>query len=244
MDCFALGGLLMPSEQLGALIDNLENLKRTHRIEKHLRSHEIRTRQGQFRWLEQDDSRAAEFHRDLDEFMRTLPGHAVGCCVHRPGYNKRFAERYGADRWLLCRSAYAIVIERCAKIAARHGRRLKVYIEETGKREDQAIRRYHSDLRSRGTYFDPATSARYAPLEADALQETLFSEPTFVSKNAPGAQVADLLVYALAKGRYAPDYTPFRLLRTSGRIIDAVLSGEDARLLGVKYYCFDDVPVA
>ena len=55
------------------------------------------------------------------------------------------------------------------------------------------------------------------------------------------AQFSDLVLYPIVKGRYDPEYRPYRSLLAAGRIIDAALSGSDIPQLGVKYYCFDDL---
>ena len=56
------------------------------------------------------------------------------------------------------------------------------------------------------------------------------------------AQVADLLLYPMAKGRYGRTYRPYCDLRARGKLIDCVLSEEEVPTLGIKYSCFDGVP--
>ncbi len=53
------------------------------------------------------------------------------------------------------------------------------------------------------------------------------------------AQVADLVLYPIAKGGYDETYGPYVQMMEAGRIIDADLSAEDRPFLGVKYSCFD-----
>ena len=126
-----------------------------------------------------------------------------------------------------------------SEFAAQSQRRLVVYIEETGNREDKEIREYHNNLRIKGMFFDPDNSQKYAPLNANGFAETLFAKPNFITKDHPLAQFADLVVYAIAKGRYDPNYKPYRALWDAGKIIDTALLTSEAPQLGIKYYCFD-----
>ena len=51
-------------------------------------------------------------------------------------------------------------------------------------------------------------------------------------------QIADLLLYPVAKGGYDPSYKPYVDLMKAGRLIDAHLSAENRPNLGIKYSCF------
>jgi hypothetical protein len=114
-----------------------------------------------------------------------------------------------------------------------------VYVELTAKKEDCAIRRYHTDLIRAGMYFDPKNSSKYEPMGATGLASILFTKPNFVKKSHPMAQFSDLVLYPIVKGRYDPEYKPYRSLWEAGRIIDTVLPQKDVTQLGIKYYCFD-----
>lgn len=173
VDCFALGGLLIETEKLDALTAGYDRLTARYGIGYPLHSHKIRTRKDTFRWLESDPAKAAVFYQDLERFLCGIPGCAVACCIDRPGYDARYAGQYGKERWKLCKSAYAIVVERAAKWAIRHGGKLIVSVEQTGKREDSDISRYHRDILDQGMYFDKERSEKYGPLSPLCLAETL-----------------------------------------------------------------------
>jgi hypothetical protein len=65
------------------------------------------------------------------------------CRDRQGGYVARYNE-HDADRlWLMCKTAYCILIERAAKYADSQGRLLRVFFEETGKAEDRALIAYH-----------------------------------------------------------------------------------------------------
>jgi hypothetical protein len=239
LDYFALGGWLMASERVTDAWTAHARFTDCFTISAPLHSHSIRVNKGAFRWLEHEPKRASAFYADLKHTLCELPGHVVGCVIHRPGYDARYAPIYGDHRWDLCKSAYTIVVERAAKLAARSGRRLKVYLEHTGKHENQAIKKYHADLINAGMYFDPENSGKYMPFDAKTFASTLFKSPEFVQKSNPMAQFADLVLYPIAKARYEPDYPPYRSLWNAGRIVDATLSATDVQQLGIKYFCFD-----
>ncbi len=242
IDCFALGGIIVPAEGLSRLRDEYQKFVDRHAITYPLHSHKIRTGKGDFGWLRANPERAKPFLDDLTRFICGIQGYVMACCIHRPGYNARYAELYGKDRWKLCRSAYVITVERAAKFAAKHGRKLNVYIEQTGKREDQDIRSYHHGLIEAGTHFDPNRSRLYNPLDGNFLSEILFKNPNFIKKDNPAAQIADLVLYPIIKGRHDGAYPPYTALRKAGKLIDCVLDEADRPSMGIKYYCFDNVP--
>lgn len=239
MDHFALGGFIIAEEYVDGILEAHLQLVTKYNISYPLHSTKIRTRRAEFSWLQLDNSLAEQFHNDLHTLVSGIPGHATACIVHRPGYNQRYANQYGQERWMLCKSVYAIVVERAAKFARMHGRKLKVFLEESGRVEDRAVRTYHQDLLSQGTYFDPERSRKYRPLTAGGLGETLYKNPTFKTKKLPQLQLADLIVYTLAKGAYEPSYRPYKALGEAGKLIDNVLSLEDRPHIGIKHYCFE-----
>jgi Protein of unknown function (DUF3800) len=239
IDCFSLGGILVKSEDVSSLIAMMNEFKKRNEIAYPLHSHKIRTKKGDFLWLKTDAERARNFYADLNELIQNIPGYVVGCCVHRPGYNNRYAAKYAHQPWEMCKSAYTIVVERAAKFALMHGRKLVVYVEETGKCEDRAIRSYHDSLRSQGMYFDAENSAKYAPLAADGFASVLMKNPKFVKKDNVGAQMADIVLYPVVKGGYDPTYCPYQSLVAAKKLIDCALTEEEAKVMGIKYFCFD-----
>jgi hypothetical protein len=51
-------------------------------------------------------------------------------------------------------------------------------------------------------------------------------------------QIADLILYPMAKAGYEPTYRPYVDLMAAGKVIDALLPPSDRPSLGVKYSCF------
>jgi Protein of unknown function (DUF3800) len=239
MDHFALGGLLIESERVEAALEAHQGISKSYSLEEPLHSNSIRCAKRSYLWLKKDPERAALFFADLEKLICDLPGLAIACVIDRPGYNVRYAERYGKKRWMLCKTAYTIVVERAAKLAMRAERRLRVYVEATGPKEDRAIKSYHSDLLANGMYFNAATSGKYSPMTAEEFSKVLLKEPKFVPKSHPLSQLSDLLLYPIIKGRYDPKYRPYRSLRNARRLIDDVLEEQEIASLGIKYSCFD-----
>jgi hypothetical protein len=236
---FALGGLLIESEKVEAALEAHRALVTSYSLEEPLHSSSIRCAKKSFLWLKKNPERAARFFADLEKLICGVPGHAIACVIDRLGYNARYAERYGKQRWMLCKTAYTIVVERASKIAARAQRRLRVHVKATGPKEDRAIKSYHSDLLASGMYFDSNTSGKYSPMTAEEFSRVLLKEPKFVPKSHPLSQLSDLVLYPIVKGRYDPNYRSYRSLRTARRFIDDALDEKEIAALGIKYSCFD-----
>jgi len=64
------------------------------------------------------------FHEDLAHLIEALPIVVIACVVDRRGYNDRYFELYKDERWMLCKTAFAILLERAAKFADRSARQL------------------------------------------------------------------------------------------------------------------------
>ena len=140
-----------------------------------LHSSDIRHRVGKFAWLStlsKDDHDS--FMTDLSDLAVAIPvlGHA--CVVDRPGYDRRYREKYGRQTWMLCKTAFAVVCERAAKYASSQGRKLRVYAEKGDKTADSHIRRYYKELQEAGMPFAQETSSKYAPLTAAELRIALY----------------------------------------------------------------------
>lgn len=241
MDYFALGGLLLKSEDLGLLIESYDKFAKDHGIVYPLHSHKIRTRKEEFGWLKTEPERATRFYQDLSNLLCQMPGYVTACCVHRPDYNARYSKTYGEARWKLSKSAYNIVVERAAKFALRENRKLVVYVEASGKKEDKDIKIYHRDMVSEGMQFNKERSQKYSPLGEGDFRSVLMKNPNFVNKTNRAAQIADLVLYPVVKGRYVPNYPPYQQLMEAGKIIDTALEEGERISMGVKYFCFDTV---
>jgi hypothetical protein len=238
MDHFALGGILIREEAVSTLIKAHHAFTTRWRISAPLHSTKIRGRRDTFKWLRDDADLEVAFWDDLEKMIIDLPILCLACVVHRPGYVSRYAERY-KQPWLLCKTAFAILVERAAKYAARSGAHLEIYFEEAGKQEDRAIQAYARLLETEGMPFDPDTSKSYDELKPEDFKKILVGQPNRIKKKVPMAQIADLVLYPMVKRGYDPLYRPYVQMMKGGRIIDACLNPDERPVLGVKYSCFD-----
>jgi hypothetical protein len=238
MDYFALGGILIHEEGIGALIAEHRKLTAKWKVAAPLHSTRIRGRRGAFAWLGTDRNREEDFLGDLETTIIGLPITCIACVIDRPGYVARYAERY-KEPWLLCKTAFAILIERAAKYASRSGARLEMYFEQAGEQEDRDILSYARALETQGMPFDEASSGAYEGLRPNDFKALILGQPNRVTKQVPMMQIADLLLYPMVKGGYDPGYRPYAKLMEARRIIDAELKPADCASLGVKYSCFE-----
>lgn len=203
-----------------------------------LHSVDIRGRRGAFRWLQSASAeRKTRFFDDVTRLMTCLPVTVLACVIDRPGYNQRYKELYGRERWTLCKTAFTIAVERAAKFAHHEGRRLRIYVEQSDKKTEGKLRGYYDEMRLAGLPFDGATSAKYQPLAADALARTLL-EFKVKTKASRLMQIADVALWPACMGGYLPENVPYVALRDSGRLLDAHCTPANG-LLGIKYSCFD-----
>jgi hypothetical protein len=240
MDCFALGGILFEARKIKPILKAYTTLCRKWHIDYPLVSNKIRMYTGRFAWVGKlSDSKRDEFFRDIACMIEEQPFFAIACVVHRPGYNARYHPLYGEKRWSLCKTTFTIVVERAVKLASRRGLFLRVHFERTGPREDKALIIYQRELKKIGMPFEPETSSIYRPLEAGTFRKTLIGDPLQHTKTSRLSQLADLVLYPMVKGKYDPDYRPYRHLRDTNKLIDRCLRPEDVNELGIKYSCFD-----
>ncbi len=137
--------------------------------------------------------------------------------------------------------AFCDLVERSAKYARSNGRRLRIFFEASGKREDRDIVAYMRELKQKGLPFDGLNVAAHRSLTADEFRKLILGEPKRRAKNAPLIQIADLYLYPMAKAGYDSSYKPYRALMMAGRLIDAVLLPEERSVFGIKYSYFDGV---
>jgi hypothetical protein len=157
--------------------------------------------------------------------------------VDRPGYNKKYLTEYGPRRWMLCRTAFKIAVERAAKFARSEGARLRVYVEQSDKPNEGRLKGYFDSLRQEGLPFKQETSAKYGPLSATELKETLL-EFGVKDKTSITMQIADLALWPVCHGKYHPDNLSLVALSESGKLLDARCNVDNG-LLGIKYSCFE-----
>lgn len=238
MDYFALGGVLVEEGAIGDVLAAHAAFAARWDLTSPLHSTKIRGARAAFSWLSADQERADRFFAELNDLVLSSPTVALACVIDRPGYVARYSTRY-QQPWLLCQTAFAILIERAAKHAQRRDKRLVVYFEESGKKEDRALMAYMKALKATGMPFEGSAAAGYESLPAEGFRTIVRGEPNRVTKRVPMIQLADLVLYAVARGGYSPDYPPYRDLHERRKILDALLDPSDVPSLGVKYSCFD-----
>lgn len=238
-DWFSIGGVLFAEDDEELIRGRHSAFCSAWGIDSPLHSSEIRAKSSAFSFLgELSEGELLRFQNELTGFLTSLPvlGHA--CVIDRPGYNARYREKYGRERWLLCKSAFSIVVERSAKYIAAQNGRMRVFVERSDKRTDTTIKQYYDEMRGLGMPFSKDNSEKYVPAESSLLSETLFEFRT-KQKTSPLMQIADLFLWPLSMSAYKPDCKPFRALMEKGLVIDCAVRGQEATL-GLKHYCFDN----
>lgn len=238
-DYFSLGGILINNE-------NEEEARQLHsefckkwRIESPIHSTEIRSKSGKFHWLNKlPKNKLDQFFEELYQLMARVPAIGLACVIDRPGYNYRYISEYGRDRWLLCKTSFSIAVERAAKYALSHKRKLRVHPERCNKKEDQQLKSYYADLKANGHPFSGASSEKYHPLEGKDLNSVLY-EFKLKNKSSPMAQMADLYLWPMSIGGYHASNRPYARLLEDKKIIDCVVSKDQIESQGIKYSCFD-----
>ena len=238
-DWFALGGILVKdSDELEAR-ELHEAFCRKWGLNCAIHSVEVRARNKEFLWLERRPKRDQEiFYEDLYQLMRSVPAVGLACVIDRPGYNARYRDKYGRERWSLCKSAFTIGVERAAKYARSLNCRLRVLPERCNKKEDRVLKDYYNDLKVSGQPFDPTRSEKYRPLAPEEFTQTLL-EFAPKMKSSPMAQFADLYLWPICMGGYNANNRPYNRLKDDGKLIECIVPDEDWPMLATKYYCFD-----
>lgn len=238
VDGFALGGILVREEDIGFILGRYRAFVDEWGIDYYLHSTRIRCRQGKFAWLQKKEN-AERFYPALESFLLSLPVIGIACVVHRPGYVARYKEKYHDRLWYMCKTTFAILVERAAKYADKQDRKLEIVFESSGKYEDRDINSYLKELKKKGNPFNPTTSEGYCPLSSKDFSRIILGEPKRKTKANHLLQIADLFLFPMVKGGYDQKYFPYRRLKESGKLIDCVLSEEDCPYMSIKYSCFD-----
>jgi hypothetical protein len=236
---FALGGIFVKEEDEDEIRAKHAEFCQAWNIQGFLHSYDIRNKVNHFSWLNTlapADLKA--FYAGLNDLLLGLPVHATACVIDRKGYNGRYREKYGRQRWQLCKTAFSIVAERVAKFSHLNGRRLKVYFERCDKKSDRMIEEYYRTLRTDGMPFNQGTSEKYSPLTVEQLAHTLW-DCKKKTKSSPLIQLADMYLFPVCVGGYDQGYVPFAKMLQHKRTINCVLEAELHPILGIKYSCFD-----
>jgi hypothetical protein len=209
------------------------------KIECPIHSVEVRGRNKGFLWLnEKGKAEQTAFYEALYQLMREAPVVGLACVIDRPGYNLRYREKYGRDRWSLCKTAFNISVERAAKYARGLDYRLRVSPKRCNKAEDRVLKDYYEELKKTGLPFAPGTSEKYRPLAPEEFTKILYEfKPK--CKSSPMAQLADLYLWPICMGGYDVSTRPYRRLMKDGMLIECTMPDDDKPMLATKYSCFD-----
>jgi hypothetical protein len=237
MDCFGLGGVLINEEDIDDFIATYKSFRKGWNIDYPFHSHKIRGGRDEFGWLKKPEN-AAAFLPDLEDMLLSLPILGIAAIVHRPGYVERYKELYRDRIWMMSKTAYSVLIERSAKYAHSKNRKLRVFFEGAGRAEDAETIAYARALKKDGMPFNQENSVSYGALTAEEFQDIVQGEPRRKTKATPMMQIADLVLYPMAKGGYDPSYRPYRKLLDHGKLIDSILKPEQLPMCGIKYSCF------
>lgn len=236
---FALGGVLVQDEDENECRQQHGAFCKRWGITAPLHSSEIRSKNENFLWLRGlTEYEREEFYESLYQLMRNAPVIGLACVIDRPGYNKRYLELYQQQPWLLCKTAFSVVVERAAKYARSVGHRLRVAPERCNKPEDRLLKGYYAQLKTEGMPFAADTSEKYGPLTAKQFCETLY-EFRPKAKASPMAQLADLYLWPICMGGYRASNRPYVRLTEDGKLIECRLPKEAWPMLATKYSCFD-----
>ncbi|HYD32102.1 MAG TPA: DUF3800 domain-containing protein [Azospirillaceae bacterium] len=245
-DWFSLGGVLIRQEDEAiARTAHAEFMGRWELDpdEVFLHSWDIRHMKGDFTWLAgRSEEERNRFIEDLYQLMARPPFTGFACVIDRPGYDARYLERYGRQRWMLCKTAFSVLLERAAKHARKEGYKLKVFVEKGDPDVDRTMKGYYADLRSNGMPFDGGGNQIYKPLTASEFNETLYEFRT-KNKSSPIMQLADIYLWPMSMGGYHRSNITYARLKKDGKLIDCSLSDEAIPYLGIKYSCFEKVKI-
>jgi hypothetical protein len=239
-DWFALGGILVKTEDENKARDLHEQFCDDWDIDYPIHSVEVRGTTGGFSWLADLGKEEEEFLEDLYQLMSQAPVIGLACVIDRPGYNARYREKYGKQRWALCKTAFSVSVERAAKYARAQDYRLRVLPERCNKPEDARLRQYYENLKTEGLPFAKDTSDKYKPMTVGDFQQTLYEfRPKY--KSSPMVQIADLFLWPICMGGYHASNRPYDRLKKDGKLIECVIPEADWPVLASKYSCFDNV---
>jgi hypothetical protein len=237
-DWFGFGGVLIKGEDNDAARKLVTDFASTWSLKGPCHITDMMAERKRFAFLGRvSQSENEKFWNDWRRVLCTVPAMGLGCVVDRPGYVARGYLEKHKDKWLLCRSAFDITVERAVKIALLEGRKLHVVFEQDAA-VNEIVTGYFDNLKQNGLAFDAGNSQKYKPLEKEAFAETL-GRIQHKPKEHPLLQLADSYIYAMSRKAYDRVFWIYRSLRDNRRIADFALPQEHLPHLGVKYYCFD-----
>lgn len=240
-DWFGLGGFLINREDEDSTKWRRDEIARESGARRPFHITDMYAERKGFSWLNRLTERERRhFWSKYQEFLCDIPVIGFSCIIDRPGYVARgYLEKHEEDKWLLCRSAFDITVERAVKYAKSQDRKLRI-IFESDPPFDPIMKGYFEKLKSDGLEFDSKRSGKYDPLTAADFSETLTTIEARKKSNRL-LQLADSYIYAMARGRYDKKFNIWRDLCDHRKISNFAFNGDAdmIRAMGIKYYCFD-----
>lgn len=238
-DWFALGGYMVRKEDDQLIRDRHAQIVERWGVRSPFHMTDMLSNQKGFSWLGRISAVECDrFWREYVSFLAGLPVVGIACVISRPGYLARgYLEQYGKDKWLLCRSAFDITVERSVKFARLNDRQLKV-VFESDPGVNETMKGYFGSLKAEGLAFDKGRSGKYKPLSQEDFADTLLSI-SHKPKAHPMLQIADSYIYSIARQKYDSRFWIHRHLRDARKLANFVLPNEHLPEMGIKYYCFD-----
>jgi hypothetical protein len=237
-DWFGVGRILVKGEDVEACKTKRQEFVEKWDVRSPLHMTDILGNHKNFSWLGRlPEETRHKFWGEYKTFLATVPAMGLACIIDRPGYVARGYLKDNPDRWLLCRSAFDISVERAAKIARKDGRRLNVVFEQDAG-INQIIVGYFKNLKANGHGFHAGRSDKYGPLSQAEFAETLSSIEYKPKKNSM-LQIADSYLYAMARRPYDRKFDVACRLRDARKTADSCLLSEEAPSMGIKHYCFE-----
>lgn len=238
MDWFCWGGILVNKNDEESIVEKYKILCKKYNITYPLHSSEIRGSRENFSWIRKNKI----FFEDLNEFLTSIQVIGFGVVVHRPGYNTRYKEKYGDNRWELCQTTHPILLERVLKYLDKNIKnpKLKIIFEGSGKEENKQIVEYTKKLKSSFKFFEKETSSKYQEIDPKLYEQIISGRPKHGTKNNIFLQIADLYIYPMVKYKYDPNYRPWNELYGAEKLINSLINTDLIEIEGIKYYCFDE----
>lgn len=239
-DWFGLGGYLLREEDKGAVRALHQQFCDEWKITQPFHITDMMAAKKKFAWLGKlSDRERSRFWEEYKDMLSSIPALGTGCVISRPGYVARgYVTDFPNPKWLLCRSAFDITIERAAKYAKSVDAKLDVVFEADGPL-NETMKGYFKNLKANGLAFDEGRAAKYSPFTAEDFANTL-GTIQYKAKASPFLQFADSYIYAIARQKYDRHFGVYCRLRDRKRIINFALGEPEAiKAMGIKYYCFD-----
>lgn len=232
---FSLGGVIVAHEDIHSLSERVDVFNKKWKI-PHLHGHKIRSRKGEFRFLKDKPEMVDEFFDALNDLILDSSLIVHGCVICRPGYRDRYLAKFPESiRWAMSKTAFDISVERAAKYAMLHNRKLDVVFERSGKKEDRIVEHYFAQLKSKGLLFASESSNKYSPLNTQDFSASLGSVRGD-GKSNPMLQLADLVIHPISQITTGKQNRAYAEMIEKKMLLDFKHPDEH---VGVKYSCFD-----